>query len=150
MSILDYLEASHKRQRRALHRCENDPVAFEEFRSELLKHVNDEETLLFPCLLAIDVLSKTVKHAWGEHAEIFLHMQKLDSLPRGSTEWSKAFGHMKALHLNHLDEEEKNLFPMIRKFVTQPVLIDLLANIKSTGSKEALLYPAFAGEHTSP
>ena len=77
MTIIDILLASHERQREILKRCVISPTAFEDFRHELLMHIQDEEAILFPMLLELKLMEKEIKDAWKDRPVTIYEAEKV-------------------------------------------------------------------------
>lgn len=147
MNLIDHLEQSHQVQRELLLACDTDLSSFEEFRNELLWHVEEEESVLFTTLLALKVCTKDLKAAWAEHAKTLAHLQELDKLPMGTKYWNEKFIEFKAGHLAHLEEEEEDFFPVVRRSVEGKILRDLKRTLKKKKAPAVIIYPPKPGAH---
>lgn len=150
MNAIDYLMEEHRRHREGLDLIETDENIFPQFRREFIHHVNVEEAILYPNLLKIPELESVVRLAWEEHSLCMQLIQEMDSADVGSPAWKTKFTILKKLVLDHLDEEEKDLFPKIRELASPEFLNDvgeqMMFQKELTGTEE-IIYPDEPGSH---
>ena len=91
---------------------------FEKIKTELMLHAESEEQTFYK---AIEHASRSkqvhekMEHADKEHDEIREYLEKLETLDIGSEEWMEQFGEFKHSVKHHVEEEEKEMFPEVRK-----------------------------------
>lgn len=150
MNAIDYLLEEHRRHREHLDAIETDESAFPEFRREFIHHVNVEEAILYPNLLKIPELESVVRLAWEEHSLCMQLIQEMDMADTGSAAWKTKFTILKKLVLDHLDEEEDDLFPKIRELSTPEFLNEVGEQMmfqKELTATEEVIYPDRPGSH---
>lgn len=150
MNAIDYLLEEHRTHREKLDEIETDTDAFPSFREEFIHHVNMEEAILYPNLLKVPELEGVVRLAWEEHSLCMQLIQEMDSADTGSAAWTTKFTLLKKLVLDHLDEEERELFPKIRKLASEEFLQDVGEQMmvqKTFTATDEIIYPDEPGSH---
>lgn len=150
MNAIEYLLEEHRRHRESLDLIETDESAFPEFRREFIHHVNVEEAILYPNLLKIPELESVVRLAWEEHSLCMQLIQEMDSTDVGSAAWKTKFTILKKLVLDHLEEEEDELFPKIRELASPEFLNEVREQMmfqKELTDTEEIIYPDEPGSH---
>ncbi len=112
LKILDALEATdeHATGRRNLHLIQ--------LKHALTKHAIEEENVIYPALReagqreAADALTT-------EHGYVKQYLYELDTSPSASPEWIAIVRRLRADLEQHMQEEETNLFPMLRAMLTE-------------------------------
>ena len=125
MNAIDYLMEEHLRHRECLDLIETEEKIFPLFKQEFIHHVNVEEAILYPNLLKIPELENIIRLVWEEHSLCMQLIQEMDAADVGSKAWKTKFIILKKLVLNHLDQEENELFPKIRDFSNTEFLNDI-------------------------
>lgn len=150
MNAIDLLLDEHRTHRERLDEIETEREAFNEFREEFIHHVNMEEAILYPNLLKIPSLKAIVHMAWEEHSICMQLIQEMDQAKVGSPAWEAKFSVLKKLVLDHLDEEEKELFPKIKELASEEFLQDVGEQMlvqKVFTPTEEIIYPEDPGSH---
>ncbi len=150
MNAINYLLEEHRTHREGLEAVETDTNAFSALRDEFIHHVNMEEVILYPNLLKVPELEAIVRLAWEEHNLCMQLIQEMDNVESGSPAWKAKFKLFKKLVLDHLDEEETELFPKIRKLASEEFLRDVGQQMivqKTFTDTEEIIYPDDPGSH---
>lgn len=153
MDAINLLIQEHQSHRKLFPEVEASPERYAHLRSELIHHVNEEEEVLYSHLLEMGVGEDEIRKAWEEHKLIMQLLQELDELPQDDKGWQAKFQTLKTLHLHHIDEEERDLFPKIEKALSDYKLLHLGKKIieqKSAKSSDEILYPEDPGSHEIP
>ncbi len=144
MNAIDYLIEEHNSHRKLLKNIEKETYLFEKFREELIHHVNIEEAILYPSLLKVPALEIITRAAWEEHNLIMQLVQEIDQTPKDNEIWPSKVIALKRLVLNHIDDEEVDLFPKIRAMASPEFLSEIgkqMAYQKKSISSEEIIYP---------
>lgn len=151
MDAIATLIQEHNSHRRLF---DQDPVqVYPRLRDELIHHVNEEEEVLYSHLLELGVGEDEIRKAWEEHKLIMQLLQELDGLSRSDKNWLPKFETLKTLHLHHIDEEEKILFPKIDSALPEHKLHKLGHEIREQRkikSANEILYPDEPGSNQEP
>lgn len=150
MDAIDYLLQEHDSHRKLLIQIETDKGMYLPFRSELVHHVNMEETILYPNLMKIQELEEVVRTAWEEHSLLMGLLQEMDQPDISEKLWSSKLSTLKKILLTHLDEEERDLFPKVRKLASPAFLFEVGEQMriqKKLVSTADILYPDEPGSH---
>jgi hemerythrin superfamily protein len=84
---------------------------------ELSLHALSEENVFYPALAAYPDMSKQLKDAFKEHAEVKALFGELVSLDMTTSEWRDKMGILMRNVKQHVEEEERNVFPAARQFL---------------------------------
>lgn len=150
MNALDKLILEHESHKRLLAAIETDQNRYFEFREELIHHVNMEEAIFYPNLLKVNELEQHVREAWEEHNLIMQLLQELDKLDIKDVAWKPKFEVLSKLLLMHIEVEENNLFPEIRRLASPEFLCDVGEQMeiqKDSVEPEEVLYPSIENSH---
>lgn len=150
---IEYLLDDHREHRRKLERCLKSPGNFHALRDDLIHHINLEEAVLYPHLLEIELTEEKVHFAWEEHRLLMQLLQEMDGIDPADVLWSAKLNALSKLLLAHLDEEEKELFPKIRKVMKPEVLKEMTVELEQQRGKvsaDEILYPEEEGAHQRP
>lgn len=150
MNAINYLMNDHRSHRARLDEIETNRDAFFAFRDEFIHHVNVEEAILYPNLLTMPEFESYVRRAWEEHSICMQLVQELDDVTIGSQAWNAKFSILKKLVLEHLKEEEDELFPRIKELSSEEFLQevgDQMLIQEVTTPTEEIIYPEEPGSH---
>lgn len=128
MNAIDFLLKEHNKIR-ALFADLNDPIhkeetkrkLFETIRNELIRHEKMEQTIWYPKLKSHKELFDEIKHLVSEEkdaSKLIDHLNKINNSP----EWEKELLKLQKEVEHHANEEEKHLFPEVRKFLDETAL----------------------------
>lgn len=81
-------------------------------KKELLDHEKYEEQNFYSLLMQIDMTQDLARHSIAEHKDIDDLLDKLDSIDFDSPQWLKYMKDLDHLVKHHLEEEEKEVFPV--------------------------------------
>lgn len=85
---------------------------YKALKEELTKHAKYEEQNFYAPLMKMDMTQELVRHSVAEHKEIDDLIEKLDDLDFDSPVWLKYVKDLDHLVKHHLDEEEREVFPV--------------------------------------
>lgn len=150
MDAIEYLLEDHLRHRELLSATEDDRTRFSELKNDFVHHVNMEEAVFYPNLLKVPELEPIVREAWEEHSLCMQLLQELDDPEISEKARDSKFAVFKKLSLAHLDHEEAELFPRIRKLASKEFLLEVGHQMmiqKNSTKTNDILYPDDPGIH---
>ncbi len=149
MNAIEILCKEHEEHRRLFNEFSGQTGEYGRIRSALVHHVNEEEAVLYPRLLELEKTRGETTKAWKDHNQIMGLIQKLDQ-ETNDILWNALFQELKELHLNHIQEEEEILFPLIAAETSGEYLKEVGEQIviqKVFEPTEKILYPEVPGSH---
>jgi hemerythrin superfamily protein len=90
---------------------------FSKIRVELLAHAKAEERVFYPVLQANQKTDQDAQRSLQEHQQIEQLINQLDSTPIASQSWKNTLNHLIETVKNHVDFEEKTVFPKAQQFI---------------------------------
>jgi hemerythrin-like domain-containing protein len=102
----------------------------------LLKHAVEEENVIYPALREIgqvDAADELTK----EHGYVKQYLYELETTPTASPDWIAKVRQFRAEIEEHMQEEEMNLFPMLRSTLSEEKNKALTATMNKEGFKVA-------------
>ncbi len=101
-------------------------MLFEEMSAALTRHASTEEALLYPLArTAVPESDELVDHAVSEHQEVRLTLARLERMSIDNLDFEGELRALMADVRDHVDEEENELFPLVREHVTREQLAQL-------------------------
>lgn len=132
MDIYERLKKDHVRQRDLAARImetSGDSAdrreLFARFREEVDSHADAEEQTFYAALIEKPDGQEKARHSISEHKEAADLLEELDELDMGSGGWLNKFKKLREEILHHLDEEEKEVFPLAEKLIADDKATDL-------------------------
>jgi iron-sulfur cluster repair protein YtfE (RIC family) len=93
--------------------------------SELAAHEVMEEQVLYPALLSNFHTRETLTEGFNEHDNAEAIANQLKAISTDDPEWGAKFRELKVILQEHMDHEEKHLFPVARAAFSGEELRDL-------------------------
>lgn len=132
MNIFEALRADHERQRDLVERLlttegdsdERDDL-FDRLSTEMEAHAGAEERYFYVPLMEDDLTQDKARHSVAEHQELDEFVEQLQEYDMSGPQWiqtAKELGHRLT---HHLDEEEREVFQMAGKALTEQQKQDL-------------------------
>ncbi len=84
---------------------------FEQYKTDATAHAAAEEITLYHTLMGESEMRVYAQHSAADHHKISELFEELAEADMESPEWLKRFAALKDEYLEHLDEEEKTIFP---------------------------------------
>jgi hemerythrin-like domain-containing protein len=131
MNALRYLISEHHTQDRLLDQLEEARGSaarqelYDQFRDELVKHVNIEEKIFYPRVKSYEHLKLKAQAALEEHNLIMQLLQELDMAETDQLIWQAKLKVLKDLNQRHVRYEEDELFPLIDELASLEYLEDM-------------------------
>lgn len=116
MSILDEMAAcpAESKIRRAR--------LFLALKRKLAKHAMAEEDVVYPIVRNDSANGDERKHLYDEHADMKIFLHDIESQLMNGEDWMASVGPLRELIRNHVDEEEKTIFPELRRELSKSEL----------------------------
>jgi hemerythrin superfamily protein len=100
--------------------------------SELVRHAVAEEMYVYPAMRKhLPDGDKAVEHDVEEHKELERTMKKLEAADASSAEFDTALGQLEAILADHVQDEETEQFPELRRRIPQDELTDLAGKVEA-------------------
>ena len=90
---------------------------FEKIKTELETHTYIEETVLYPALEQHEDLKDIVLEAYEEHKQVKTLIREIGQLAEGSEKFDAKLKVMSENVEHHVEEEEGEMFPKVRKIM---------------------------------
>ena len=124
------LEADHRELRRMLRRGQSVAIdaradSLKELKAFLESHERMEEEVFYPALQNNPATREMVQTNYAEHRVVDEILGEIEATDTADELWSAQFSAMKANLEEHADEEETELFPVVRQAFTAGELRDL-------------------------
>ncbi|MES2505009.1 MAG: hemerythrin domain-containing protein [Myxococcota bacterium] len=128
MNAIDFLISEHNKVRKTMadisddsHREETKHKLFEELKADLLRHEEMEQTVWYPHFRNHKDLKDTVKHLLVEENGAEKALKSFDK-KMDQDEWEMKFKKLKQDVEHHAKEEEKELFPEVKRILDEDTL----------------------------
>lgn len=138
MDAIDFLMDSHRKVEvlfEGLKQGEKLPELqakdlFDQLYGELSVHTIIEEQVFYPALTKYPGFHDLLKDAYGEHAQARLALSEIAALPVGQKEWQQRINKLSKDINHHVKDEEQDLFPRTRQFVSEEHLQTLKTELE--------------------
>jgi hemerythrin superfamily protein len=145
MNLYDMLRKDHERVREIFAQLERTTESddsrrenlFTDLYRELDVHSQAEEKFLYSRLKGEDETRELVLEALDEHKDVKRSLDELESMDKGSAEWTARLRALRESVEHHVEEEENDLFPRARKTLDEEEAAGIAEDIE-----------AFKEEHT--
>ncbi|MEV8510278.1 hemerythrin domain-containing protein [Actinoplanes sp. NPDC051475] len=100
--------------------------------SELVRHAVAEEMYVYPAMRKhLPDGDKAVEHDVEEHKELEQAMKKLEALDVTGTEFDEALRSLEAILADHIQDEESEQFPELRRRIPEDELVELAGKVET-------------------
>jgi hemerythrin superfamily protein len=100
--------------------------------SELVRHAVAEEMYVYPAMRKyLQDGEKAVEHDIEEHKQIEQTMKQLEAADVNSAEFEEALTRLEALLADHVQDEETEQFPELRRRIPQEELTELAGKVET-------------------
>jgi hemerythrin superfamily protein len=100
--------------------------------SELVRHAVAEEMYVYPAMRKhLPDGEKAVEHDIEEHKDLERTMKKLEAAEVGSAEFEQGLGRLEALLADHVQDEESEQFPELRRRIPREELVELAEKVET-------------------
>jgi hemerythrin superfamily protein len=131
MNAIDFLIKEHNKVRGLFvdlnennHREDTKRNIFEAIRDNLIRHEKMEQTIFYPKLKSNKDLHEKIKHLIDEEKDakkLIMHLDKIKNSPA----WEEELIKLQKDVEHHANEEEKELFPHVRKLIDEDELVEI-------------------------
>jgi hemerythrin superfamily protein len=133
-TIFEALRADHDTQRTLIDlvtKTEGDSEGrrelFERLRRAMEAHASAEERFFYVPLMEHDVTQSHARHSVAEHKELDDFLEQLEGYDMSAPQWLLTARELSERLLHHLAEEEKEIFPVAGKALSEAEKTDLAA-----------------------
>lgn len=100
--------------------------------SELVRHAVAEEMYVYPAMRKhLPDGDKAVEHDVAEHKELEQAMKELEALDVSSAEFDETLRRFEAVLADHVQDEESEQFPELRRRIPQEELVELAGKVET-------------------
>ncbi|MFC7528390.1 hemerythrin domain-containing protein [Actinoplanes sp. GCM10030250] len=100
--------------------------------SELVRHAVAEEMYVYPVMRKyLDGGDKAVEHDVEEHKELEQTMKRLEDLDVSTPEFDEALRALETVLADHVQDEESEQFPELRRVVPHEELVELAGKVET-------------------
>lgn len=141
MNILELLKQDHATvaglfaQVEATEDQKKHQQLFEKIKAELEAHTHIEETILYPALEQHAELKDITLEAYEEHRQVKTLLKEITALSAGSKRFDAKLKVMGENVKHHVEEEENEMFPKIRKIYDSAKLDQLGQELEAEKKK---------------
>ena len=98
---------------------------FEQFKNDAMGHAAAEEETLYADMMQQTEIRQDAQHSVKEHAELGELFVQLDEMDMSSSGWLNKFNHLADEYIHHIDEEEKEKFPIAKEELSEDEAVKL-------------------------
>ncbi|MBV8847932.1 MAG: hemerythrin domain-containing protein [Bryobacterales bacterium] len=91
-------------------------------KRKLAKHALAEEDVIYPRVRNDSASGNERKRLYDDHAEMKIFLYEIEGLLRSGEDWRDAVRLLRDLVERHVEEEEKTIFPELRRELAAPIL----------------------------
>lgn len=84
-------------------------------KRKLAKHAMAEEDVVYPIVRNDSASGDERKHLYDEHADMKILLYELEGLLKSGEDWTPVVAPLRDLIRQHIDEEERTIFPELRR-----------------------------------
>lgn len=132
MNIFERLREDHDHQRHIMDSLvatsgdtKTREKLFAELKQNMAAHADAEERYFYVPLIEIDLTQEKARHSIAEHHEMDEFIEELEATDMSSSAWLTICKDLQHRLFHHLDEEEKEIFPVAGKVLTETQKSDL-------------------------
>lgn len=104
---------------------------FDRLRTELVAHAAAEERYFYVPLMEHDLTQESARHSVAEHKELDDFIDELEGTDMSSPQWLPIAKKLADRLLHHLDEEEREVFPVAGKALSDAEKTDLAVEYRA-------------------
>ena len=131
-NIFDRLKLDHEKHRRLIAAIEatvgdskERRALFDDYKNDATAHAATEELTLYHELMGKSDMRVYAQHSAADHHEVGKLFEELAEADMASPGWLNRFATLKKEYLDHLDEEEKTIFPRALEDLGQQRAVEL-------------------------
>jgi iron-sulfur cluster repair protein YtfE (RIC family) len=104
---------------------------FATLTQELELHTKVEEQFLYPVMDRVKAAHEMVQESYAEHHQVDVIIAEMRKLSSDSDQWKAKLTVLQEDVEHHADEEEKELFPQVKKALSKEELDEMGRNIEA-------------------
>src|SRR5205807_10551125 len=128
MDAIELLKQDHKKVEKIftnMEKKEARPKLFPELDRELTIHAEIEEKIFYPAAKGAEPTRDLVLESIEEHRQIKMVLADLEQTEMRTAQWAADLKVLKEDVMHHVGEEENDLFPKVKKVLSEEQLEDL-------------------------
>lgn len=110
---------------------------FENIRSELERHTHAEETVFYPALKKFDQFKELIEESYNDHRIVKDLLIQIEASLSNMEEFDSKTSELQDNVEHHVEEEENELFPQVRKLMRSPEREQLGRHIQAAKEEKA-------------
>ncbi|MEO8175653.1 MAG: hemerythrin domain-containing protein [Sphingomicrobium sp.] len=142
-NIFDRLKQDHDKHRKLIAQIEQTvgdsedrKRLFEDYKTDATAHAATEEITLYHQLMGESDMRIYAQHSATDHHKIGELFKDLVEADMGSSGWLNKFAGLKKEYLDHLREEEEEIFPLALKEIGEERAVELKAEFNAHKPEE--------------
>ncbi len=141
MTFMDILKQDHDQTKDVFERIEEDEEGenreelFTSLRSALEQHMELEEKFFYPILEQNEDTNDKALESLEEHHVAKMVLKEFDSMDLQDDRWMAKFKVLQEVVNHHIQEEEKNIFKMVKKTLEPDQIKEITAQIQQAKSE---------------
>jgi hemerythrin superfamily protein len=141
MDIFELLKADHRKAEEIFAEIESTKSSkkldqgFQQLYKELSLHSQAEELTFYPSIRNHEGTDELLEEAEEEHTEVKVMLEQMKSLDSSSAEFKEKISQLKDAVQHHVQEEENEVFPKVRKMMKEEELNQLVKEFQEVKNK---------------
>lgn len=128
--ILSLIEIDHRKVEQLFKEIESAKGAnaiecFNQIYTELTLHAKAEELVFYPAMQSHEAAKQKIEEAEAEHNSAKILLEQMKLLNPANSEFQTKLMHLKQTTLHHVEEEEQEIFGMVRESIEESELHQL-------------------------
>lgn len=148
-TIFEALREDHEKQRTLIDRLvethgdsEGRNELFARVKRELVAHAAAEERYFYVPLMEHDMTQDNARHSVAEHQELDEFVEQLENYDMSGPQWIQTAKELRERLVHHLDEEEREVFPVAGKVLSDSQKTELAEEYRADVARHRDEMPA--------
>lgn len=139
--VLALIEADHRKVEELFAELESAKDAkkgqqiFKEIYKELTLHAKAEELVFYPAMQEYDEAQEYIEEAEEEHNSVKILLEQMKGLKSNDAEFQTKMKHLKESVTHHVEEEESEIFEVVRECMDEEELQELAQEFKAAKTR---------------
>ncbi|HEY9700698.1 MAG TPA: hemerythrin domain-containing protein [Trichocoleus sp.] len=140
--IISVLESEHRYIEQLFDALENvkdtakkSEQSFDELYKVLSLHAYGEELVFYPAMRDYEQTAEYVEEAEEEHNSVKILLEQMKQLSSKDKEFQVKLKHIKEMMMHHVEEEENEIFKVVRQCMDEKMLLLLAQEFEVTKTK---------------
>lgn len=134
-TVFDVLKKEHAEIKQLMQKAEKNPRQFSAFTTELNKHVQAEEQVVYQALKKEDAVHEKILEGYEEHHVVDLIIREMQRGTEGNEKWQAKFSVMSENLEHHIEEEEHKMFPTAERAIGRQRAMELAKEYQAAESQ---------------